>query len=90
MSTHRLPLWPVIEGKGEAIVGQAGDLGHRGIPDPPTTIEVKKLGGEGETKKRTIEGHSEQEIGPDKQMPDGSPVNSEWNLGQEEKSCLCK
>lgn len=43
-----------IERQGEAIVGQAGDLGHRGIPDPPTPTEVKKLGGEGETRKEQL------------------------------------
>lgn len=78
--------------KGKAILGRtwqrAGDFGHREIPDPPTnnrkSKETRRLGRD---KERTIEGHSRQEIRPNKQMPDGSPINSEWNLGQEEKSC---
>lgn len=43
-STHWSSLWQVIEGKGEAMLGQAwkhaGDLRHGGIPALPTTIVV--------------------------------------------------
>jgi hypothetical protein len=50
-----LSLWQVIEGEEEAILGQAwqhaGDLGHRGIPDTPTTTVIKKQGGQEETGK---------------------------------------
>lgn len=65
-------------------------LGTRGNSRPTHhsgSQETRRPGGD---KERTIEGHSEDEIRPNKQMPDGSLSSSEWNLGQGEKSCRCE